>query len=220
VVTALGSPKHVIEQVHAYGGLVLADVTSTRYAHKAAAAGVDGLILVAAGAGGHTGQLSAFAFVDEVRQWWDGLLILGGGIGSGSAIHAAQTMGADIALLGTRFIATRESLCQEEYKAMVVASNADDIVTSAAITGVKANWMRQSLSNAGYDPDAMPEQGSIDFASNGADNKRWKDIWAAGQGVATTQTIDSVANVINQLTDEYQNSVTRMADRSVSAPQQ
>jgi len=216
VVTALGSPKRVVEEVHSYGGLVLADVINPRLARKAVDAGVDGLILVAAGAGGHTGHLSAFAFVNEIRQWWDGLLIIGGGIGCGKGIHAAQTMGADIALLGTRFIATRESLCQEDYKSMVVASSADDIVTSAAITGVKANWMRQSLSNAGYDPEAMPAQGTIDFATNGADNKRWKDIWAAGQGVAATQAISSVADVVEQLTHEYQNSVTRMTE--LSAP--
>jgi nitronate monooxygenase len=211
VVTALGSPAHVVEQIHSYGGIVLADVISPRFARKAAAAGVDGLVLVSAGAGGHTGQLSPFVFINEIRQWWDGLLILGGGISTGSAIHAAQTMGADIAYLGTSFIATTESMCQQEYKEMVVASNADDIITSDAITGVKANWMKESLIQGGYDPDNMPAQGTIDFANNGADNKRWKDIWAAGQGVGASTKITDIANIVNELKNQYQASKERMA---------
>lgn len=210
VITALGSPRDVVEKIHAYGGLVLADVINPTFARKAAAAGVDGLVLVSAGAGGHTGYLSPFVFVEEIRQWFDGILVLGGGIATGAAIHATQTMGADFAYLGTRFIPTEESLCQQEYKAMVVESNADDIITSDAITGVKANWMRQSLINGGYDPDNMPAQGSIDFASNGADNKRWKDIWAAGQGVGASDQITSVAGIVDQLHSEYQQSVARM----------
>jgi len=212
VVTALGSPKHVVEQVHSYGGIVLADVVSPRFARKAVASGADGLILICVGAGGHTGYLSPFAFISEVRQWWDGLLVLGGGIGTGSAIHATQTMGADIAYLGTRFIPTAESLCQSEYKQMVADSHADDIVTSDAITGVKANWMRQSLVNGGYDPDDMPSQGSIDFASNGSDNKRWKDIWAAGQGVGASQSVSDVATIVRELESEYLASIERMPD--------
>jgi nitronate monooxygenase len=211
VVTALGSPAHVVEQIHSYGGIVLADVISPRFARKAAAAGVDGLVLVSAGAGGHTGQLSPFVFINEIRQWWDGLLILGGGISTGSAIHAAQTMGADLAYLGTSFIATTESMCQQEYKEMVVDSNADDIITSDAITGVKANWMKESLIQGGYDPDNMPAQGTIDFANNGADNKRWKDIWAAGQGVGASTKITDIANIVNELKNQYQASKERMA---------
>lgn len=212
VVTALGSPQHVVEQIHGYGGIVLADVISPRFAKKAAAAGVDGLVLVSAGAGGHTGYLSPFVFVNEIRQWWDGLLVLGGGISTGSAIHAAQTMGADIAYLGTRFIPTTESMCQQEYKEMVVNTDADGIVTSDAITGVKANWMRQSLINGGYDPDNMPEQGSIDFASNGADNKRWKDIWAAGQGVGASTAVTDIAAIVDELEIEYRASKARMTN--------
>ena len=211
VVTALGSPAAIVEQIHSYGGVVIADVISPRFARKAAAAGVDGLVLVCAGAGGHTGYLSPFVFVNEVRQWWDGLLVVGGGISSGSDIHAVQTMGADIAYLGTRFIATKESLCQAEYKQMIIDSNADDIITSDAITGVKANWMRQSLANAGYDPDHMPAKGEIDFAQNGIDNKRWKDIWAAGQGVGASDAVKSIADLVTSLEQEYQQSLARMA---------
>ncbi|WP_444932298.1 NAD(P)H-dependent flavin oxidoreductase [Microbulbifer sp. SSSA002] len=211
VVTALGSPQYVVDQIHSYGGIVLADVISPRFAKKAAAAGVDGLVLVSAGAGGHTGHLSPFVFVNEIRQWWDGLLVLGGGISTGRAIHAAQTMGADIAYLGTRFIPTTESMCQQAYKEMVVDSNADDIVTSDAITGVKANWMRQSLINGGYDPANMPAQGSIDFASNGADNKRWRDIWTAGQGVGASTGVARIAAIVEELDNEYRTSKARMA---------
>lgn len=210
VITALGSPKDVVEKIHSYGGIVLADVINPTFARKAAASGVDGLVLVSSGAGGHTGYLSPFVFVEEIRQWFDGVLVLGGGISTGAAIHSAQTMGADFAYLGTRFIPTEESLCQEEYKAMVVASNSEDIVTSDAITGVKANWMKQSLINGGYDPDNMPTQGSIDFASNGADNKRWKDIWAAGQGVGAATEISTVADIVETLHQQYQNSIKRM----------
>ncbi|BFM15690.1 nitronate monooxygenase family protein [Maricurvus nonylphenolicus] len=216
VITALGSPRDVVEKIHAYGGLVLADVINPTFARKAASAGVDGLVLVSAGAGGHTGYLSPFVFVEEIRQWFDGILVLGGGIATGAAIHATQTMGADFAYLGTRFIPTEESLCQQEYKTMVVESNADDIITSDAITGVKANWMRQSLINGGYDPDNMPAKGNIDFANNGADNKRWKDIWAAGQGVGASDQITSIANIVNQLHNEYQQSVARMQQLSLT----
>lgn len=211
VITALGSPQDVVEKIHAYGGIVLADVINPRFARKAAAAGVDGLVLVSAGAGGHTGYLSPFVFVEEVRQWFDGIIVLGGGIATGSAIHATQTMGADLAYLGTRFIPTSESLCQEEYKTMVVDSHAEDIITSDAITGVKANWMKQSLINGGYDPANMPAQGSIDFASNGADNKRWKDIWAAGQGVGASTEVSSISAIVDQLHSEYAASVDRMS---------
>jgi nitronate monooxygenase len=216
VITALGSPRDVVEKIHAYGGLVLADVINPKFARKAADAGVDGLVLVSAGAGGHTGYLSPFVFVEEIRQWFDGILVLGGGIATGAAIHATQTMGADFAYLGTRFISTHESLCQEDYKTMVVNSQADDIITSDAITGVKANWMRQSLINGGYDPDNMPAQGSIDFAGNGADNKRWKDIWAAGQGVGASDRITSIADIVDQLDNEYQQSVVHMQQLSLA----
>ena len=203
VVTALGSPKHVVEQIHSYGGIVIADVISPTFARKAIAANVDGLVLVAAGAGGHTGYLSPFVFVNEIRKFWDGLLIIGGGISSGKAIHAAQVMGADLAYLGTVFIPTDESMAVQGYKEMVVAADADAIVTSDAITGVKANWLRQSLINGGYDPDTMPAAAAINFADKGSDNKRWKDVWSAGQGVGGSETIATVNEVVERLLAEY-----------------
>ena len=200
VITALGSPRDVVDAIHGYGGIVLADVISLRFARKALDAGVDGLVLVAAGAGGHTGPIAGFAFVEEVRRFFDGPLVLGGGIGSGRAIRAAEILGADFAYLGTRFLATRESLVAEEQKQMVVASGSEDIVCSASFTGVKANWLRQSIINYGMDPDNLPA-GEIDFSRQ--DLKRWRDVWSAGQGVGSVDRICSMAQVIDQLETEY-----------------
>ena len=149
VVTALGSPREIIDQVQGYGGLVFADVINIAFAKKAVQAGVDGLVLVAAGAGGHTGAISGFAFVEEVRKFWDGPIVLGGAISTGHAIRAAEILGADLAYLGTSLLACKESMAAEEYKNMVVAAGAEDIVPSNAITGVTANWLRQSLIDAG-----------------------------------------------------------------------
>lgn len=221
VITALGSPAALVEQVHSYGGIVLADVITPSYAKKAAAANVDGLVLVSAGAGGHTGYLSPFVFVQEIRKWWQGLLVLGGGIGTGQSVLAAQAMGADIAYLGTRFIPSNESLCQPEYKKMVVESNSDDIVISDAITGVKANWLRQSLANGGYDPDNMPTKAKIDFASAaGVENKRWKDVWAAGQGVGSSTAVQPIAEIVDELTSEYQLSLAALVGRQKQGTEQ
>lgn len=200
VITALGSPRDVVEAIHSYGGIVLADVISLRFARKALDAGVDGLVLVAAGAGGHTGPIAGFAFVEEVRRFFAGLLVLGGGIGSGRAIRAAEILGADFAYLGTRFLATAESMVTEEQKRMVVASGSEDIVCSDSFTGVKANWLRQSIVNYGLDPDHLPE-GRIDFSRQ--DLKRWRDIWSAGQGVGAVDRICPLAEVVDQLEREY-----------------
>lgn len=200
VITALGSPRDVVDAIHSYGGIVLADVISLRFARKALDAGVDGLVLVAAGAGGHTGPIAGFAFVEEVRRFYAGPLVLGGGIGSGRAIRAAEILGADFAYLGTRFLATEESLVSQEQKRMVVASGSEDIVCSASFTGVKANWLRQSIVNYGLDPDHLPE-GEIDFSRQ--DLKRWRDIWSAGQGVGAVDRICPLAEVVAQLEREY-----------------
>lgn len=200
VITALGSPRDVVEAIHSYGGIVLADVISLRFARKALDAGVDGLVLVAAGAGGHTGPIAGFAFVEEVRRFYAGPLVLGGGIGSGRAIRAAEILGADFAYLGTRFLATTESMVSEEQKRMVVDSGSEDIVCSASFTGVKANWLRQSIVNYGLDPDHLPE-GQIDFSRQ--DLKRWRDIWSAGQGVGAVDRICPLAEVVAQLEREY-----------------
>lgn len=204
VITALGSPAEVVERVHAYGGRVLADVIDLRLARKAIATGVDGLVLVAAGAGGHTGQQSGFAFVQEVRQFFDGILVLGGGISTGRAVRAAEILGADYAYLGTRFIASQESLAVPEYKQMVVDASGADIVCSDALTGVKANWLRASLAKAGYDPDDMPDPGDIDVLKSASDVKRWRDVWAAGQGAGSVNDILPIAAIVDRLAREYE----------------
>ena len=203
VITALGSPRDAVDQVHSYGGKVYADVVSLDFARKAAASGVDGLALVCAGAGGHTGQLSPFAFVEEVRGFFDGEIILSGAITTGRSLRAAQVMGADYVYMGTRFIPTHESRAQEAYKNMVVEASGSDIITSDAITGVKANWLRQSLIQGGYDPSNMPAAADINFMKAAGDAKRWRDIWAAGQGVGAIHTRQSIAELVEQLQREY-----------------
>jgi nitronate monooxygenase len=204
VICALGSPKKAVEKVHSYGGKIYADVNSPVFARKAAATGVDGLALVCNGAGGHTGQLSPFAFVEEVKTFWHGEIILAGSIGSGRSIRAAEIMGADFVYMGTSFISTHESMASSGYKDMVVDSKCEDIICSDAITGVKANWMRGSLKQAGYDPDNMPEAEEINFAKAAGDRKRWKYIWAAGQGVGSIDKTQSIYDLVTKLETEYQ----------------
>lgn len=203
VITALGSPSRVVDAVHDYGGLVFADVNSVGFARKAAAAGVDGLVLVAAGAGGHTGMTAGFAFVEEVRQFWDGPIVLGGAISTGEAIRAAEVLGADLAYVGTALIAAQESLADDAYKQMIVAAGAEDIVPSKGITGVTANWLRASLVAAGYDPAAMPEDKKPNFENAQDDAKAWKNVWSAGQGVGAVRNIEPVAEVVRRLKREY-----------------
>jgi nitronate monooxygenase len=204
VISALGSPKEAVDAVHSYGGKVFADVIDTRFAAKAVEAGVDGLVLVAAGAGGHTGQQAGFAFVEEVRQFWQGDIVLGGGISSGRGVRAAQVLGANYAYMGTRFIATEESMAVPEYKQMVVDASGADIICSDALTGVKANWLRASLVAAGYDPANMPAGATIDIAASTSDAKRWRDVWSAGQGVGAIHDILPIAALIDRLEAEYQ----------------
>jgi nitronate monooxygenase len=203
VITALGSPREAVERVHAWGGVILADVIDIRFAAKAIEAGVDGLVLVAAGAGGHTGQQSGFAFVEEIRRHFDGLLVLGGGISTGRAVRAAEVLGADFAYMGTRFIASEESLADPAYKQMVVDASGADIVCSDALTGVKANWLRASLEAAGYDPANMPEAGNIDVIKAAGDAKRWRDVWSAGQGVGAIDDVLPIAAIVDRLEREY-----------------
>ena len=204
VITALGSPREAVDAVHGYGGRVFADVIAPRFAAKALEAGVDGLVLVAAGAGGHTGQIAGFAFVQEVRRFWDGPIVLGGGISTGRAVRAAEVLGADYAYLGTRFIASEESMADPEYKAMVVAASSGDIVCSDALTGVRANWLRQSLVRAGYDPDAMPSPGQIDVIAAAGDAKRWRDVWSAGQGVGAIDAVQPISAIVDDLARDYE----------------
>ena len=203
VITALGSPKEAVEQVHSYGGRIYADVISPDHARKAADAGVDGLALVCSGAGAHTGYLSPFAFVEEVRRFFDGEIILAGAIGSGKAIHAAQVLGADYVYMGTRFIATHECMAADDYKQMVLDSNYRDIVTSDAVTGVTANWLRGSLQNVGFDPDNMPNADEVDFSKVDPNSKRWRDVWGAGQSVGRSERLQSIAELVAELETEY-----------------
>lgn len=203
VITALGSPTRVIEQVHGYGGIVFADVNSVNFARKAAAAGVDGLVLVASGAGGHTGQTAGFAFVEEVRQFWDGPIVLGGAISTGKAIRAAEVLGADLAYLGTSLIACAESMADPAYKQMVVDAGAEDIVPSSGITGITANWLKSSLLAAGYDPANMPEDKRPDFENAQDDAKAWKNVWSAGQGVGAVREIEPLGVIAGRLKHEY-----------------
>ena len=203
VITALGSPQAVVEAIHGYGGLVYADVNSLTFAQKAARTGVDGLILVASGAGGHTGQTAGFAFVPAVREMFEGTIVLGGGIGSGRAVRAARVLGADLAYLGTRLIACEESLAVPAYKQMLIEAKADDIVTSAALTGIPANWLKASLTAAGYDAEGLKVKAEINLGRPEDAAKRWRDVWAAGHGVGEIRAIQPLREIIDQLVEDY-----------------
>ncbi len=203
VITALGSPKSVVERIHAYGGQVFADVNSVRFAKKAASAGVDGLVLVAAGAGGHTGAMTGFSFVPAVREFCDGTIILGGGIADGRAIRAAEVLGADLAYMGTNFIATAESLAHADYRQMLIDSTVDDLVLTNAITGVHANWLRPSLERAGLDVAKLEKDPEIDFTDPQAGVKRWANTWSAGHGVGLVSKVEPAAALIERLKQEY-----------------
>lgn len=207
VITSLGAVKELVDAVHAYGGLVFHDVTTRRHAEKAAEAGVDGLIAVAAGAGGHAGTWSPFALIGEIRQFFDKTLLLAGCLNKGHEILAAQLLGADLAYLGTRFIASRESLAPEAYKEMLLAAKAVDIVHTAAVSGVPASFMRQSLEQAGFDLAALQGKGELNFGSKlkpiSDEAKAWKTVWSAGQGVGAIDDLPSVDELIARLDDEY-----------------
>jgi nitronate monooxygenase len=212
VITALGSPRPAIEVVHSYGGLVLADVVSLKLARKAADAGVDGLVCVCSGAGGHTGHLSPFAFVSAVRSFFDGLIFAGGGIADGWGILGALAAGADLAYMGTRFIAAEESLASDGHKNMVVASSVDDLLVSAAITGTPASWLKPSLLAAGLDPDDMPATPDrIYDSARSKDVRRWKDIWGAGQGLGAVRAIEPVRIIVDRLVEEYGQAMHRVS---------
>jgi nitronate monooxygenase len=208
VITALGSPKPVMETVKSYGGLVFADVVSLKLAKKAAQAGVDGLACISAGAGGHTGHLSPFAFISAVREFFDGYIAVGGGISDGAGVAGAIAAGADYVYMGTRFLPTNESMAQQEYKEMVVAADSEDLVISAAITGTNASWLRASIEMAGLNPNDLAMPAARDY-SGSANNKRWKDIWAAGQGVGRSKATEPLANIVADLETEYAAAINR-----------
>ena len=203
VITALGSPNRVIDAVHDYGGLVIADVNSVDLARKAAAAGADGLALVSAGAGGHTGQMAGFAFVPAVREFFDGVLILAGGICDGRAVRAAEILGAELSYMGTRFIAAAESRAVESYKQMVVDSAFTDLLLTNSFTGAHAYYLRPSILAAGLDPDNLKQKSRMDLSGNETRVKAWKDIWSAGQGIGTIHEVEPVADIVDRLFAEY-----------------
>ena len=211
VITSLRAPDAVVGPVHAYGGLVFHDVTTMRHAEKALEAGVDGLILVCAGAGGHAGTLSPFALVGEVRRFYDGPLILSGAITSGAAILAAQAMGADLAYMGTRFIATEEARAAPGYKAMIADTAAADIVYTPFFTGVPGNYLGPSIRAAGLDPAALPERDKDAMSFASGRSKPWRDVWGAGQGVGTIADVPATALLVARLAEEYAAARARLA---------
>lgn len=205
IITSLGPSRQVVERVHAYGGVVFHDVINLRHAQKAIAEGVDGIIAVAAGAGGHAGTLSPFALVGEIRKIFDGWVALSGAMSTGAHVAAAIAMGADFAYMGTRFIATAEAQASDEYKTMVLESSAADIVYSPYFTGVHGNYLRPSIAKAGFDPDTLParDSDSMDIATRVDKPKAWKDVWSAGQGVGSVDDIPTVAALVERLHREY-----------------
>jgi nitronate monooxygenase len=209
VITSVGSPAGVLAPLHDAGALVLADVASIRHARRAVEAGADGLVLLTAGAGGQTGWLNPFAFVRAVRAFFDGPLVLAGGVSDGHALRAARALGCDLAYMGTKFIATRESMADARYKEMLVAGSADDIVLTRAFTGLQTNMLRPSIEAAGLDPDNLPERGAIDVgnaidvAARDSRPKRWRDIWSAGHSTSGVTAVLPVADLIAQTLAEY-----------------
>jgi nitronate monooxygenase len=207
-------PKEMLDAVHAYGGIVMHDVVSIRHAEKALEAGVDGLILVAAGAGGHAGALSPFALVGEVRKFFDGPLALSGAIATGDAILAAQAMGADFAYIGSRWLATRESNVSEAYRDAIVTSSAADVIYTNLFTGVHGNYLKKSIVAAGLDPDNLPVSDKSKMSFGAGSAKAWRDIWGAGQGVGLMEDVPSVAEMVERLTAQYQATRERLGLRA------
>ena len=222
VITSLGAAKEVVDAVHSYGGLVFHDVTTRRHAEKAAEAGVDGLIAVAAGAGGHAGTWSPFALIAEIRQFFDKTLLLSGCLNHGHEVLAAQLLGADLAYMGTRFIATRESNADADYKQMILDARAADIVHTPAVSGVPASFMRQSLERAGYDLARLQDKGDVNYGEKlkpiSDEAKAWKTVWSAGQGVGGIADVPSVAELVARLDAEYRAAQGRSSQLSQHWP--
>ena len=208
VITALGGPHRVTQQVHAYGGLVFADVNSPSFAKKAIDRGADGLVLVCTGAGGHTGEYALMPFLDEVRSFFDGPIMVGGGISNGRSIRAAETLGIDFAYIGTRFLAAQETLISDAYRQMVWDSKMEDLIQSRAITGALGNWMRASVEASGLSLDDTKKIAKIDFSGDmHAGSKAWKTVWSAGQGVGNVRKPETIKEIIDILKKEYQAAV-------------
>jgi nitronate monooxygenase len=214
VITSLGAKEFVNDAIHSYGGIVLHDIINNKFAKKAIEKGADGLIAVAAGAGGHAGSLSPFALIQEIREWFDGPLLLSGSIASGDAVLAAQAMGADLGYIGSAFIATKEANAQEAYKQSLVDSNADDIVLSNLFTGVHGNYLKPSIVAAGLDPDNLPESdpSKMSFGSGGnSEAKAWKDIWGCGQGIGVIKAVLTAQDLIDNIDKQYQSARARLS---------
>jgi nitronate monooxygenase len=214
IITSLRPPAEIVQAVHGYGGVVFHDVINLRHAMKAIEQGVDGIITVCAGAGGHAGTMSPFALVKEVREIYDGTIILSGSMSMGNDALAAQAIGADLAYIGTRFIATKEANAPAGYKEMIVESRSADIVYTSLFTGVHGSYLKGSIVNAGMDPDNLPEsdKSKMDFGSGGGEKaKAWKDIWGAGQGVGTVHDIPSVNDLVMRMEKEYREAAARLA---------
>ena len=210
IITSLGAREDINAAAHSYGGVVLHDIINNKFAHKAIEKGADGLIAVAAGAGGHAGVKSPFALIQEIRQWFDGPVALSGSIATGGAVLAAQAMGADFAYIGSAFIATEEARAVDAYKQAVVASNSDDIVYSNLFTGVHGNYLAPSIRAAGLDPDNLPESDPSKMNFGGDAKKAWKDIWGCGQGIGAINKVQSTADYVAQLKREYQEARARL----------
>jgi nitronate monooxygenase len=211
VITSLGARADVNQAVHSWGGVVLHDVINNTFAKKAIEKGADGLIAVAAGAGGHAGVKSPFALIQEIRQWFDGPLALSGSIATGDAVLAALACGADLAYIGSAFIATHEARASDAYKQMIVDSNSDDIVYSNLFTGVHGNYLKGSIVNAGMDPDHLPQSDPSSMDFGGDAKKAWKDIWGCGQGIAAVTAVTSTAELVQRLTQEYAQARQRLS---------
>jgi nitronate monooxygenase len=216
IITSLQAPRDIAQRVHDYGGIVFHDVVRVRHAEKALEAGVDGIILVCGGAGGHAGRLNPFALTNEVRRLFDGPLVLAGAITDGKGVLAAQAMGCDAAYMGTRFIATEESLAVDAYKQMLVYSNAEDVVYTPFFSGVHGSYLKASIRNAGLDPDNLPVQAGDDklhYRTREERPKTWKEIWGAGQGVGAIDAVLRTADLVDRIVEEYEAAKRRLADR-------
>lgn len=214
VITSLGAKEFVNDAIHSYGGIVLHDIINNKFAKKAIEKGADGLIAVAAGAGGHAGSLSPFALIQEIREWFDGPLLLSGSIANGDAVLAAQAMGADLGYIGSAFIATQEANAEQAYKQSLVDSNADDIVLSNLFTGVHGNYLKPSIVAAGLDPDNLPESdpSKMSFGSGGnSDAKAWKDIWGCGQGIGAIKAVLTAQDLVDNIEKQYLSAKARLA---------
>ena len=203
IITSLGAREEINQPAHSYGGVVLHDIINNKFAHKAIEKGADGLIAVAAGAGGHAGVKSPFALIQEIRQWFEGPVALSGSIASGDAVLAAQAIGADFAYIGSAFIATHEARASDEYKQAVVDCNSDDIVYSNLFTGVHGNYLAPSIRASGLDPDNLPESDPSKMNFGGDAKKAWKDIWGCGQGIGAVDAVLSTADLVAKLKREY-----------------